>query len=107
VSAGEQAQIARDGAIVTHTVPDLGRLVAWRERRLVFRGDSLEEVVTQFNRYNALQIHIEEGALRDRQITGVFDADDPRSFIQFLSRDATLTVEEDSGEVTVRPGRVL
>lgn len=105
VSAGEQAQIARDGAIVTHSVPDLARLVAWRERRLVFRGDSLEEVATQFNRYNAVQIHIEDGALRDRQITGVFDADDPRSFIQFLSRDATLSVEEDSDEVRVRPAR--
>jgi transmembrane sensor len=106
VSAGEQAQIARDGAIVTHTVPELARLVAWRERRLVFRGDPLEEVATQFNRYNAVQIHIEAGALRDRRITGVFDADDPRSFIQFLSRDVTLAVEEDRDEVIVRPGRV-
>ncbi len=101
VSAGEQARVALDGEIVKHLVPDLAQLVAWRERRLVFRADPLEEVATEFNRYNSLQLHILSDALRGKQITGVFDADDPRSFIQFLERDGALSVNEKSAEITV------
>jgi transmembrane sensor len=102
VAAGEQARILADGEIVTHSVPDLAQIVSWRERRLVFRAERLEDVATQFNRYNAVQIRVEDDALRSKQITGVFDADDPRSFVQFLQRDSTLTVEDDGGEISIR-----
>jgi transmembrane sensor len=101
VSAGEQARVAPDGEIITHSVPDLAQIVAWRERRLVFRADRLEDVVTEFNRYNAVQIHILSDTLRGKQITGVFDADDPRSFVQFLQRDSALSVDAKSDEITV------
>jgi transmembrane sensor len=102
VSAGEQARVSLQGEVTKRRVPDLAQLVAWRERRLVFRGNSLQEVATEFNRYNALQIHVEGAAVRGKQITGVFDADDPRSLIQFLERDAALSVVEDSQDVTIR-----
>ncbi|MEP7247319.1 MAG: FecR domain-containing protein, partial [Gammaproteobacteria bacterium] len=39
VSAGEQARVSPDGEIVKRSVPDLAQVVAWRERRLVFRAD--------------------------------------------------------------------
>jgi len=102
VSAGEQARISADGEIITRSVPDLAQIVSWRERRLVFRAERLEDVATQFNRYNAVQIRVEDEALRGKQITGVFDADDPRSFIQFLQRDSTLAVEDSGGEIAIR-----
>jgi len=102
VSAGEQASISADGEIITRSVPDLAQIVSWRERRLVFRAERLEDVATQFNRYNAVQIRVEDEALRGKQITGVFDADDPRSFVQFLQRDSTLAVEDGGGEIAIR-----
>lgn len=102
VSAGEQAQVLGDGEIVTRAVPDLAQVVAWRERRLVFRGDSLAQVAAEFNRYNALQIRVEGDAVRNKQMTGVFDADDPRSFVQFLKRDNSLLVEEGAQDITIR-----
>jgi transmembrane sensor len=102
VSAGEVARISADGAIVTRAVPDLAQIVSWRERRLVFRADRLEDVATQFNRYNAVQIRIEDDAVRGKQITGVFDADDPRSFVQFLQRDGALEVTDGDGEISIR-----
>jgi transmembrane sensor len=102
VSAGEQARISADGEIIKRSVPDLAQIVSWRERRLVFRAEPLEDVATQFNRYNTVQIRIDDDALRSRQITGVFDADDPRSFVQFLQRDNTLAVEDGDGEISIR-----
>ncbi|MEP7247620.1 MAG: FecR domain-containing protein, partial [Gammaproteobacteria bacterium] len=79
----------------------LAQVVAWRERRLVFRADPLERVATEFNRYNHVQILIESDALRGKQITGVFDADDPRSFVQFLQRDSTLAVEDSGTDISI------
>lgn len=102
VSAGEQARISADGEIVKRTVPDLAQIVSWRERRLVFRAERLEDVATQFNRYNVVQLRVEDDGLRGKQITGVFDADDPRSFVQFLQRDTTLAVEDGDGEISIR-----
>jgi transmembrane sensor len=102
LSAGEQARVSRDGGIVKRTVPDLSQIVAWRERRLVFRADALTEVAAQFNRYNSVQIRVAGDALRAKQITGVFDADDPRSFLQFLERDGALAVEERGNDIIVR-----
>jgi transmembrane sensor len=103
LSAGEQARVAPDGEIVKRSLPDLAQVVAWRERRLVFRAEPLEHVAAEFNRYNAVQIHVEGDDLRARQITGVFDADDPRSFIQFLQRDSTLAVQDSDDEISIRP----
>jgi transmembrane sensor len=103
IAAGEQARVAPDGEIVKRVMPDPAQVVAWRERRLVFRSEALEHVATEFNRYNAVQIRVAGDDLRSRQITGVFDADDPRSFIQFLQRDGTLAIQDDSGEISIRP----
>jgi transmembrane sensor len=103
ISAGEQARVAPDGEIVKRSLPDIAQVVAWRERRLVFRAEPLEHVAAEFNRYNAVQIHIDGDDLRARQITGVFDADDPRSFIQFLQRDRMLAVEDGDDEISIRP----
>jgi len=103
VVAGEQARVSLEGEIVKEAVPDRARVVAWRERRLVFRGDPLEDVVREFNRYNELQIRLEGDALRARRLTGVFDADDPMSLLQFLTRDGTLIVDETGGdEIVIR-----
>jgi transmembrane sensor len=102
VAAGEQVRVSRDGEIVKRAVPDLANVVAWRERRLVFRGDTLEDVAREFNRYNTLQIRLEDDAVRGRRLTGVFDADDPRSLVLFLGRDATLAVEDGPQEVVIR-----
>jgi ferric-dicitrate binding protein FerR (iron transport regulator) len=60
-------------------------------------------VAAEFNRYNAVQIRVDGEDLRRRQITGVFDADDPRSFIQFLQRDGKHAVQDADDGISIRP----
>lgn len=103
LSAGEQARVSHDGEIVKRGLPDLEQIVAWRDRTLVFRGDSLEHVATEFNRYNELQVRLEGDLVRAKRLTGVFDADDPRSLILFLRRDPSLQITEHGAhEVLIR-----
>src|SRR5207253_99611 len=74
LEAGQQAEV-KSGSTHQLARADIAQAVAWRARRLVFRGESLDEVAAEFNRYNALQIRLEGGARRKR-LTAVFDAND-------------------------------
>ncbi len=100
VGASEEARIDRGGVLSVRAVPDVSDAVAWRERRLVFRQETLEHIVEEFNRYGARQIHLEGTDVANRVFTGVFDADDPDSLAQVLARDSSLSVSF-SGHVIV------
>lgn len=103
LKAGEQAALSTDGRVAISAAPDIGKAVAWRERRLVFRGESLETVAAEVNRYNStLKISIDDETARRRQMIGVFAADDPESLVQFLEKDASLTVNRNGNTVSIR-----
>jgi transmembrane sensor len=101
VSAGYVARM-RPGLIrVAWMAPDeLARKTTWLAGLLSFSGESLAEVVSEFNRYNRKQIEISDPALAQRQIGGVFQATDPDGFVAALhviiGVDAT-TIEGGSG----------
>jgi transmembrane sensor len=92
VGASEEARIGRGGVLSVRAAPDVSDSVAWRERRLVFRQETLGHIVEEFNRYSARQIHLEGADVANRVFTGVFDADDPDSLAQVLARDSGLSV---------------
>lgn len=103
LAAGDRARIDRGGKIAREGLPDLEDTLAWRQRRLVFREESLGHIATEFNRYNrAPQLHIEGTSLQQRQFSGVFNADDPESLIQLLSQYSDLTFAKDETRITVR-----
>ncbi len=83
VIPGTQAEARPGEPLVTHRA-DLQRSLAWRERRLIFEGEPLANVVAEFNRYNVLSLVIADPGLQDERISGVFDANDPESLIDFL-----------------------
>jgi transmembrane sensor len=59
--------------------------VAWTQRQLMFEHRPLSEVAEEFNRYNRDRIDIDSAELERQEVTGVFDAKDPASFVAFLS----------------------
>ncbi len=93
LTAGEEAQVSLDGRVARQSAPDVAKAVAWRERRLIFRADRLEEVAAEVNRYSLHPIHVTDDKARDLRLTAIFDADDPESLVRFLSRMDTLKVE--------------
>lgn len=56
------------------------KLVAWREKKLIFDAMPLSEVVADFNRYNRTVIEIRDPELAALAISGVFDPRDPVAF---------------------------
>jgi transmembrane sensor len=66
-------------------IADIAPVTAWTQRQLVFENQTLGEVAAEFNRYNRQHILIESARLRSQLVTGVFQANDPASFLGFIS----------------------
>ena len=68
--------------------------VAWTQRQLMFEHRPLGEVAEEFNRYNKDRIDIDSAELKRQEVTGVFDAKDPASFVAFLSSVPGVEIRE-------------
>jgi transmembrane sensor len=101
LDAGEQVTVMPDAAgtpMPQHA--DVLATTAWMQRKLIFDGSKLSEVVSEFNRYNRRQLVIEDPKLANFQISGVYSSTDPTSLMRFLE-DQGLRVTTTDSEVRV------
>ncbi|PCI49634.1 MAG: hypothetical protein COB49_04665 [Alphaproteobacteria bacterium] len=84
ISEGNLAAIAQNGKITDVTNPNMQAISAWRMRKLVFKSDTLATISVEFNRYNYEKIYVDDRIAASLQFSGVFNADDPHSFIKYL-----------------------
>jgi len=95
VSAGQSALSNASGVKLAALPKDrLDRKLAWQNQILVFDGDSLAEVVAQFNRYNERQLVIVDPALSSLRIGGYFRPTNLDAFIGVLQSDFGISVNE-------------
>ena len=97
LTAGQQVAVPVTGRMGAVRAVDSERELAWASGRLVFEHTSIDEVVQTFNRYNRLQLTVVDRTLGHRQISGVFDASDPESFLAFLTSVTPVRVIRLSG----------
>jgi transmembrane sensor len=95
LSRGEQAVIAKHRPPQRISAADTAKATAWTERRLFFEGATLADVASEFARYNDRIIRINDQALAARRITGVFNATDQATFVEFLRTHSEVRVRED------------
>jgi transmembrane sensor len=92
LAAGEQLIVAPN--TIPHAVRvDPAKATVWTRRKLVFEHRPLGEVADELNRYNRERIDIESPQLRNQEITGVFEANNPESFTTFLATIPGVVVE--------------
>lgn len=102
LGAKESAYVDHAGEVKIRMLSDVSETIAWRERRLVFREQSLQNIVDEFNRYGRKHIRIEGNELATRVYSGVFDADDSESLAQALAVDPNLNIERSHDEIVIR-----
>ncbi|WP_116808520.1 FecR family protein [Steroidobacter cummioxidans] len=103
LTPGQGVTIHSDGAVGPPTKVDIAALSAWQNRRIVFEERSLAEIAEQFSAYvRSPTLVIEGDELRGRLYTGSFDADRVETFISYLQRDRSLTIERQGTRVIVR-----
>ena len=104
VRAGEGV-VATGQGILPDTRFDVGKAIAWTERRLVFDGAPLAEVVHEFNRYNRKPLIVEDSALANRAITTVVDAHDISALVGFLELEPDVEIEYGDDSIRIRVRR--
>ncbi len=103
LKAGEEVRIGKDGRRIQQVVASPGNVTAWRQHRLVFQGDTLADIATEFNRYNVSpQIRIEGEVAATRHFAGTFDTDAPQALIEALAADASLQITRTDREIVIR-----
>ena len=103
LAAGEQAEIDKRGRVAGQHRTDLARVSAWSQHRLVFKQESLAEIVTQFNRYNSSpRFKVVGASISERRYSGVFNVDDPQSLRALLAGEPDLIVEDQGEEIVIR-----
>jgi transmembrane sensor len=104
LAAGQKADITPQEKTVRVAAANVKAVASWRVGQLIFEGDSLAEIAKQFNRYNRTRIVIADDRLASTEFSGVFDADDPESLIEFLELADSIRVDRHgSGVIKLSP----
>jgi transmembrane sensor len=102
LTANQQVTVPASGSAEPVRVVDSGRMLAWADGRLVFENTPLADAIRQFNRYNRIQIVVNDQELASRPISGVFNAADPESFAAFIQSVARVHVSRtDGADITI------
>jgi transmembrane sensor len=101
LSADQQIRVAEGEWPATPASVDSQRTTAWLRREIVFDHEPLEHVVAEYNRYTAKPIEIATPALRNLQISGVFETDDTEAFVAFLRSLKGVRVEVTETRIRV------
>lgn len=102
LTANQQVTVLRSGSAEPVHAINSDRALAWAEGRLVFENTSVGDAVQQFNRYNRVQLVINDADLARRPISGVFSAADPESFAAFIQSVAHVRIitRSDGPDIT-------
>lgn len=106
--ANERALIPamrRTALVVEPVTPAAVRdALAWQGPRLVFVDTPLAEVVTQFNRRNAVQLVLADPALGSLPVGGSFRAENVEAFVRLLESGGEVVVDRSASDRLVLRG---
>jgi transmembrane sensor len=107
LSAGQGAIASGSGVHLENLRQgDIARKLAWRNQMLVFDGDSLAEVIAQFNRYNKRRLVITDPTLANLRIGGYFRPTNLDAFISVLQSDFGIRVDADDDRLELTSAAV-
>ena len=101
VAAGEEIVLgAPNESITPVSAEEIEVKLAWREGRLVFRGETLEEALAEVERYTTVEFVFLEQKLKTQVVTGRFRAGDVDSLLAALRLNFDIVAERaDDGRV--------
>lgn len=96
LTAGQRVHVAIDGKVSHVTTADVSQATAWQTGKLVFKDATLATVVADVNRYSDRTLVTGDERIRERRVTGLFEAGDFERVSQALVR--TLPVALNDGD---------
>ena len=84
LNAGEALAVRADGASTVLPKADIEAATAWRQGKVIFRDQTLAEAVHRLNRYSRQQVVVDDPALAQMKVSGVFDSGDAQAFAEAM-----------------------
>jgi transmembrane sensor len=98
VSGTHGVRIDKDAIEPLAVDPDYAnRHLAWLSGELRFKGESLEEAVDEFNRYNLERLRIADPRIRGLRVYGTYRARNPEDFARRIRQSLGVRFEVMSG----------
>lgn len=94
LSPGQKFTLGNDAMANIAVAVDSGVVLAWRDRKLIYNGESFRALVADINRYFDAEIRIGDPTLNDIEVVAILKIED---------RAATLKALETTFNVTARP----
>lgn len=114
LAAGQQARVAQASVIKSPRPAtrqadvrsvDVRPAVAWVEQKIMFERQTLQSVVSEFNRYGPTQLVIEDSEAAELTISGIFNAYDLESFVLYLQTINGLQVHQGPNLIRISLAR--
>ena len=88
VDANTQVTVFSGGRVLRKmlTGPELDRELIWREGKIAFNDTSLRDAIATFARYGDTYIEVNDPALLNETVTGVFSSNDPMGFAKSVAQ---------------------
>jgi transmembrane sensor len=102
---GTQAALAEDGPGAALAPVDPPRAMAWEGGQLSFNEEPLGRAVERMNRYSRTPIVVGDAAAARLPINGVFNADDPDSFVEGVTGVFPIRSVREGSRVVLRSKR--
>jgi transmembrane sensor len=101
LNPGERLVIARSAASkVDH--PRIEAVTAWRRGEVLLDDTPLADAVAEMNRYDATHILIDDPAIADLMVSGLYHTGDSEGFAQSVARMYQLRLIESEGRIHLR-----
>ncbi len=101
VAAGEELLLGTPEEVVTPvSIEDIEVKLSWREGSLIFRGEPLEEALTEVERYTTVEFVFMDEELKKRSVSGRYRAGDVDALLTVLRINFDISYEySDDGRV--------
>jgi len=76
--------------------------LAWRQGMIVLDGNTLADAIDSVNRYNVLQIRVDNPALAERRVYGTFRSRDPEGLAAALATALDAHAERNDTEILLK-----
>ena len=85
--------LLRDGSIDVKNDIDVSKYTAWKDGKIVFRGDSMNEVAKRIERWYNVEVVLADKELDSYVIRGIFQDDSLEEVLHFLSMTSPITYQ--------------
>jgi transmembrane sensor len=75
---------------------DIDRALAWRQGAIALNGQTLEQAVAEFNRYNRQRILVDDPRVSGLRLAGYFQSTEPNSFVSAVTSTFPVRATRDA-----------